>query len=116
MHKKICPKCNQEKLLRDFRQRQRSEDNSKTRAYTNCKECEKKINLLMTQLRKENSLKPKKCQCCGIETSKLHLDHSHKNNTFRGWICNNCNIGISRLGDDIDGIIKAFNYLFKNTK
>jgi hypothetical protein len=111
LDKKICPKCNIEKPIEDFRTRQRSEDNTTTRSYTNCKSCEQKINTLLIKLRKESPQQPENCECCGKKTDKLYLDHCHNLNTFRGWICNNCNVGLSRLGDNIDGLVKALNYL-----
>lgn len=116
MKTKICPKCGLEKSTEDFRTRQRSEDNKKTRIYTNCKQCEHKINNLLTKLKKDSPNKTIKCECCGVQSDKLHLDHSHETNKFRGWLCNNCNVGISRLGDNIDGLIKALNYLLSRDR
>ena len=109
---KICPKCLKEKPLKHFRTRQKSEDNTKTRSYTNCKQCEKEINNLLIKLKSENPRTDSICECCGKE-AKLYLDHCHKTKNFRGWICNNCNIGLSRLGDDINGLVTAINYLIK---
>lgn len=116
MSNKICPKCGLSKLESEFRYRQRSEDNSSLRTYTNCKSCEHKINTLLIKLKKENNHnRPILCDCCGKE-SKLHLDHCHKTNSFRGWLCNNCNVGISRLGDNIEGVVQALNYLLERRK
>jgi hypothetical protein len=39
------------------------------------------------------------------------LDHDHTNDSFRGWLCEPCNTGLGKLGDNLDGIIKAANYL-----
>ncbi len=116
MSNKICPKCGQFKDESEFRYRQRSEDNSLLRTYTNCKSCEHKINTLLIKLKKENNhTKPIKCDCCG-KSGKLHLDHCHKTDLFRGWLCNNCNVGMSRLGDNIEGLIQALNYLLSRNK
>lgn len=108
---KICPKCKQEKDISQFRLRQRSEDNTKKRTYTNCKDCEKKINNLLAKLKKENKKRSNKCECCGRTDKKIYLDHCHDKDEFRGWLCNNCNVGISRLNDNVDGVVKALNYL-----
>ena len=116
MSSKKCPKCGQFKDESEFRYRQRSEDNSSLRTYTNCKSCEHRINTLLTKLKKEHDHnRPTFCECCGKE-SKLHLDHCHQTNLFRGWLCNNCNVGISRLGDNINGVIRALNYLLERRK
>jgi hypothetical protein len=39
------------------------------------------------------------------------VDHSHVTNELRGIICHDCNIGIGRLGDDLDGVRDAEAYL-----
>jgi hypothetical protein len=38
------------------------------------------------------------------------LDHDHEDDTFRGWLCEPCNTGIGKLGDNIHGITNAMNY------
>ena len=53
-----------------------------------------------------------KCMCCG-RIDKLHLDHCHNTEKFRGWVCKNCNVGIGHLGDKIEGIERALKYLKK---
>jgi hypothetical protein len=39
------------------------------------------------------------------------VDHCHKTQEFRGWICKSCNHGIGKLGDDIENVLDALNYL-----
>ena len=39
------------------------------------------------------------------------LDHDHATHNFRGWLCDGCNIGISRLGDTLEGVKAALTYL-----
>ena len=53
-----------------------------------------------------------KCMCCG-RIDKLHLDHCHNTEKFRGWVCKKCNVGIGHLGDQIEGIERALHYLKK---
>ena len=50
------------------------------------------------------------CECCG-RISKLFLDHTHSDDTFRGWICRECNSGIGLLGDSVESLKKALVYL-----
>ena len=52
-----------------------------------------------------------KCDCCGKETDKLNFDECHETDTHRGWICSPCNLGIGRLGDNEEGILKALEYI-----
>lgn len=61
-----------------------------------------------------NALRPEPmlCECCGkTDTRALALDHCHLTNIFRGWLCKNCNLAIGRLGDSVEGVSQALNYL-----
>ena len=53
------------------------------------------------------------CQCCNRYSDRLHLDHCHTTDNFRGWLCESCNTGIGKLGDTIDGVLQALKYLLK---
>jgi hypothetical protein len=56
-----------------------------------------------------------KCGICGIHeentTKKLAVDHDHKTNRVRGYLCNNCNRGIGLLKDDVEVMKRAIVYL-----
>lgn len=114
MYTKICSKCKKEKVISNYRFRQRSEDPTLPRKpYSQCKQCEQEQSYVLNELKKEAPQKPECCDCCGIKDRNLRLDHCHKTWSFRGWLCQNCNVGISRLGDNINGLEKAINYLSK---
>jgi hypothetical protein len=51
------------------------------------------------------------CECCGFTEQKLHWDHCHNTHEHRGWLCNNCNTAIGKLGDNLEGVLKAVDYL-----
>ena len=55
------------------------------------------------------------CECCGMSPKKksLALDHDHKTGKFRGWLCSECNFGIGKLGDSLDGLERARLYLLR---
>ncbi len=59
-----------------------------------------------------------KCACCGIHqnelTKKFAVDHDHDTGLIRGLLCNNCNLALGKLGDNIEGLMKALNYLEKH--
>lgn len=61
---------------------------------------------------------PHRCECCGLSDlvfkKTLFLDHCHDTGKFRGWICDNCNLGIGRLNDNLEGVKKAVAYLEKH--
>ena len=41
------------------------------------------------------------------------LDHDHVSGEFRGWLCKQCNTGLGNLGDDLDSLLRAVQYLGK---
>jgi hypothetical protein len=56
---------------------------------------------------------PVTCECCGRQRGRqaLHLDHCHVSGAFRGWLCSDCNLGIGKFGDSIQGLMNAVHYL-----
>lgn len=56
---------------------------------------------------------PDFCECRGCIPDKrgLVIEHCHKTNKFRGWVCGNCNTGIGMLGDTVEGLMHAVEYL-----
>ncbi len=52
------------------------------------------------------------CGSCGQPSVKrLGVDHDHESHVVRGLLCNNCNLGIGMLGDNIEGLERALAYL-----
>jgi len=96
-----------------------------------CKACRKQISKDIRKLKREYaSLKPHLTDTCpickktGIElmvgrSQGAHkrgpwvLDHCHDTLTFRGWICHDCNNGLSGFRDDLDNVKSAVKYLRK---
>jgi len=56
---------------------------------------------------------PAFCECCGSDNKgcAMSLDHDHVTGAFRGWLCNLCNTAIGKLGDNIEGLMRAIRYL-----
>jgi Recombination endonuclease VII len=57
---------------------------------------------------------PANCECCGqafTAKSRPNCDHDHDTGRFRGWLCYQCNMGIGKLGDAVEGLQKALDYL-----
>jgi Fe2+ or Zn2+ uptake regulation protein len=50
------------------------------------------------------------CEICGA-TENLVYDHDHNTGHHRGVICTGCNKAIGLLGDDVDGVKAALDYL-----
>jgi hypothetical protein len=56
---------------------------------------------------------PDVCELCGRPPKgrAMALDHDHETGAFRGWLCSPCNIGIGALGDNLEGLLRAVEYL-----
>ena len=50
------------------------------------------------------------CSICG-SSDPLVVDHDHQTGSVRGLICNTCNTGLGKLGDNIEMLEKAILYL-----
>ena len=107
MPRKICKYCGKRKNKKSFPRHIHYKDNLDSR----CKKCVKKHSRVRHYLHKNAPVKPPVCECCKQIPVKWRLDHNHVTNQFRGWLCDNCNTGIGKLGDNLDGVIKAVNYL-----
>ena len=59
-----------------------------------------------------------KCGCCGKHHTDEHyslaVDHDHNTDAVRGLLCGNCNRAIGMLGDSIEGVQRALDYLLKS--
>lgn len=51
-----------------------------------------------------------KCEICGKQEN-LCYDHNHNTMKFRGVLCRECNRALGLLGDNIEGLEIALNYL-----
>ena len=59
----------------------------------------------MSDIEKLIGPKPKVCSVClGARSRRLVVDHDHKTNEIRGWLCDKCNLALGYLGDDADTI------------
>ena len=75
---------------------------------------ERKYGIKPAEFRKMLEQQDNKCACCSsqfTENSGPKVDHCHKTGAVRGLLCNSCNAGIGFLGDNLDGVQKAINYL-----
>lgn len=104
---KQCHKCGQELALSEFREYK----DGKFRG--ECRVCESEQGKKKRAAHKEAGDNPGVCQCCLKETRELVVDHCHDTGRFRGWLCRNCNSGIGKLGDNSDGVLRAYLYLLK---
>lgn len=130
METRICTKCEDEKSLDSFaRKSGRRETRCKechnayyrdywknTEAYTKHKE---RVRISNSLLRKERyglteeeyaDIKNHMCECCQERPAKVP-DHCHETGVLRGFLCHMCNVGIGQLGDTLEGVQLAVDYL-----
>jgi hypothetical protein len=57
----------------------------------------------------------KTCGCCGTDKPggrfSWNVDHDHATGRIRGVLCQNCNTAIGKLGDTLEGVLRAVRYL-----
>lgn len=61
---------------------------------------------------------PRACEICdkpNMLGKSLANDHCYVTGKFRGWLCTSCNSAIGHLGDSLEGVLRAAEYLRKNT-
>lgn len=59
-----------------------------------------------------------KCQICGVglpssnlKKKMIAIDHDHSTGLVRGILCTGCNTAIGKLGDSVEGLMRAVHYL-----
>ena len=107
---KVCAYCGIKKDLKHFGARLETKDKKDHR----CNRCKNEHSRIRNEIRKTSPQKRDVCDCCGQSYHLMYLDHNHKTNKFRGWLCHKCNSGIGYLGDTIEGLEKAIAYLRKS--
>lgn len=122
MLSKKCNKCNKELPLSEF-----SKHSASNYLRPECKKCNNNLSKQRSDLRKIHGSPPENyiCPICkrteqdissggGNKSTRWVLDHDHEHNTFRGWLCHNCNMGIGAFKDNIIILNNAIEYLKNN--
>jgi hypothetical protein len=57
--------------------------------------------------------RPAACEICGFNQTRrpLAYDHCHQTGKFRGWICDNCNVALGMVRDNVDHLRMLIRYL-----
>ena len=105
---KQCVICSQVKHLEAFPKHIAHKDNLDTR----CRNCIREGSKLRNKLRKQNPPpEAGPCPICKTHTTRWVLDHCHDTGSFRGYICDSCNLGLGKLKDNPETVASALNYL-----
>lgn len=115
---KVCKKCNKEKLLSAF-----SFHSGANYLRNECKGCNNELKKVRDKLRLENPLPGDDyiCPICDRDAEEVSglggkhngpwvLDHCHETNTFRGYLCHDCNRKLGGACINPDWFIKARDY------
>ena len=92
-----------------------------------CKSCKNGHKAIIKKLRSENEY-PSESYCCPICERDIDeigrkgqkrlqnwvMDHCHDTETFRGWVCHHCNVGLGAFSDSLERIENAAAYLQKH--
>jgi len=115
---KICKRCKQNKPKVNFTTNKSTKDGLNS----SCKQCIKDSSLLKKygiSLNGYNALLKSqgfRCALCGTNkplgvSGMFVVDHCHKTGVVRGLLCNHCNTGLGKLGDNVETLQRAVDYL-----
>ena len=88
-----------------------------------CRECDRNHLAVIRQLHREHKVPEDHCcPICGKTAEELHspssrtktpwrLDHDDATGQFRGFLCDRCNTGLGKFGDDPGLLGRAISYL-----
>jgi Recombination endonuclease VII len=68
----------------------------------------------LTRAEARRLIKGKACEICQRVAPRMVVDHSHTSGRVRGVLCNDCNLGIGKLGDSASMLKRAIQYLELN--
>ena len=118
-----CKECGESKPHTEFRKQHRKLKDGTTSTHLDsrtCKSCSQKHKVATDKLKRIYPYpEDNTCENCGKdfrnhpkrERPYLSLDHNHKTMEFRGYICEPCNTGIGKLGDNVEGLEQGIAYL-----
>lgn len=120
--KKICNICHKLVASSKFAKNQNGINNRSVRR-PSCVDCRKDLEGVNMSAKtkaewakkKPNNV-PFECPICAKRTiagitCKVVLDHNHRNEEARGWVCDSCNTGIGRFKDNVELINRAIKFI-----
>lgn len=91
-----------------------------------CRSCERELGRVRKLIKQSAPPVPENHTCPICQKTELQVrgrggkksgtwccDHDHTLNTFRGWICHQCNRALGNFGDDVQRLSRAIDYLKK---
>jgi hypothetical protein len=122
MEFKTCTKCKTQKPVSDYYKRSQAAGGGLD---ASCKECKKlwyrrdrrwghlkeRYGVSKEQYEEMYTLQNGACGICQSVLPVLAVDHCHQSGKIRGLLCKPCNSAIGLLGDNVQSLKNALNYL-----
>ena len=131
----VCSACNTKKDNVEFQwyANRFTKDGYRLRVNTYCGACSTRISKELSAIKrqvKQQHPQPQYGEPCAICDKPVYknkaavpegvdgtwgwqCDHDHDTKEFRGWLCKKCNTGMGALGDDLESLLRAVQYLAK---
>jgi hypothetical protein len=74
-----------------------------------------KYGLSLEELSEIADFQQGRCAICRLQ-KKLVIDHDHASSSFRGLLCNDCNLILGYCGDDTEVLQRAILYLRRSSR
>jgi hypothetical protein len=129
----VCSECGERKdnIEYQFYSNRFTKDGYRLRVNTYCRSCSTRISKELSQIKnkvKKQYPQPAYGEPCAICDKPVYkhksevpagvdgtwgwqCDHDHETNEFRGWLCKKCNTGLGALGDNLESLLRAVEYL-----
>jgi len=123
----VCQSCGVDKPRKDFTKYKNAGRNRNSSGLrTRCKPCHNdkyRDYKRMLQLKNRYGITVEEydemakdgCDICGKTSEEnkgyLNVDHDHETGKLRGVLCLTCNTGLGKLGDNVEGLTRALEYL-----
>ena len=111
----VCKSCGVDKPRKDFSQKQVLCVPCRSAKYRHAHRIRHLKNTYGITLEEYDEMAKDGCNICGKtnEENKGHLavDHDHETGKVRGILCVMCNLGLGNLGDNVEGLTRALEYL-----
>ena len=105
---KECRVCHTEKPRSEFPKHKHSHDGFDSR----CRVCKQtQARLRAAYKRVHPTPPPGACPMCHKYTASWVLDHAHDTDEMRGYICNNCNLGLGHFDDSPEFLDRAAQWI-----
>ena len=116
---KVCVKCGVDKPLSAY-----GVHSGGSYLRTECRKCNNHMSRIRNKIRSEVSMPDVDftCPICfraseevsgegSIKAGPWVVDHCHRTDQFRGWLCHKCNRALGGFGDDVGMMKRAIKYV-----